>query len=361
MLAERLKEKDYLPLTAGVKSAEDWPRRRAELMEALQYYCYGYMPKGPLSVEATVQKRDEHVYADKAVQERVFLQVETDNGPYRFPVDFFIPKDAGKPPVILNLAFRRTLLDRYVPVEEILDRGYALAVVCYEDVTSDDHMGGFDTGLCARLIKPKRGPHETGKIGVWAWAASRILDWLYTRDDVDASKTAVLGHSRLGKTALWAAATDERFWCACSNDSGFGGAACKRHGHGERVRDFIRAGSWDWYCEAFKNDLDREDDSPYDQHYLLSAIAPRLLCVGSAEQDQGADPEAEFLTALTASEAWTLLGEKGLVCPDRMPQPGDCFGEGKIQYHLRAGPHFLSRTDWNRYMDFMDRARGLGR
>lgn len=359
MLERKLLEKDYLPLWDGGMTAEEWPARRAELKGLLEKYCYGHMPDAPESVQGIVMEEDNNAYAGKAVQRRVMLVFGTPQGEFRFPVVLVIPKDVPRPAVLLHLSFRRVLPDRYVPVEEIIDNGFALAVACYLDIAPDSHDGDFETGLCQRLIvlnnHDDRGSEEPGRIGVWAWGASRVLDWLYTLDEVDAAHTAVIGHSRLGKTALWAAAEDERFWCAISNCSGFGGAACAKNGHGERVADFIRAGSWDWYCERFKNDLGKEDERVFDQHYLLALIAPRLLCVGSAEQDRGADPEAEFLTSLTASKVWEMLGRPGLVCPDRMPVAGDAFGDGDIHYHLRAGTHFLSRTDWCRYMDFLKR------
>jgi pimeloyl-ACP methyl ester carboxylesterase len=191
---------------------------------------------------------------------------------------------------------------------------------------------------------------------MWAYGASRVLDYMKQyRTDVDTDKVAIIGHSRLGKTALWCGAQDERFAAVISNNSGYGGAASSKHGGGERVADFIRVGSFDWFCENFKLFRDeREDSKPYDQSFLLALIAPRYLLVGSAVDDKGADPESEFLTTLHASAAWELLGRDGLITPDRMPKPGDRFGEGNIQYHLRAHGHFLSREDWGAYIKFLD-------
>ncbi len=249
---------------------------------------------------------------------------------------------------------------RYVPVEEITDQGYALVQMCYIDVMNDNHYGDFSGGLAEYFgTTADRTPTEWGKIGMWAYAASRVLDYLLTRDDLDAAHTAVIGHSRLGKTALWAGAQDERFFCTISNNSGYGGAATSKGGHGERVRSFLKVGSWDWYCENFKLFADeKEDQKPHDQAFLLALIAPRLLCVGSAVEDKGADPESEFITTLWASQAWELLGKKGLITPDQMPVPGDILHEGKVGYHLRAGGHFHSREDWNAYIHFLNQKMG---
>jgi hypothetical protein len=254
----------------------------------------------------------------------------------------------------MHINFRDLIPDAYQPTEEINDRGYAVLTFCYKDVTSDD--GDFTNGL-AGVVYPDgtRAPDQCGKIGLWAWAAMALMDYAMTLPELDHGRISVCGHSRLGKTALWCGALDERFAAVISNNSGYGGAASSKHGAGERVRDFLRVGSWDWYCENFKQFTDDlEDEKPYDQSFLLAMIAPRLLCVGSAETDRGADPTSEFLTSLHASSAWELLGVRGLICPDRMPVPGDHFTEGNIGYHLRGFGHALSREDWCAYIRYLD-------
>ncbi|MEA4822971.1 MAG: hypothetical protein VB111_02495 [Clostridiaceae bacterium] len=332
-----------------------WTERRRELRRALETYSYGVTPPAPDRVTGEIVEEDGIAFAGKVIEQRIRISFDTPSGEFSFPLALFVPQTVDKPPVFLHIAFRRDLPDRYVPIEEITDAGFALAVFCYKDVVNDNLHGDYSDGLARAFgTDCARGRTEWGKIGMWAYGASRALDYLLTRDDIDAAHTAVIGHSRLGKTALWTAAQDERFWCAISNDSGYGGAATSKHGEGERVRDFLRAGSWDWYCENFKDYVDDlEDKKPYDQSFLLALLAPRLLCVGSAVLDQGADPKSEFLTSLWASQAWTLLDAPGLVCPDRLPVPGDHFREGNIGYHLRSFRHFLSREDWNHYIGFL--------
>lgn len=367
MLKTLLEERDLLPILAmndGTPATPaTWQARRREMLEALTTYSYGRTPATPSRVwgEALEESREfTDTYAGKVRQERIRLSFETERGVFSFPFVLSAPKRLPKPPVFLNLAFRRDLPDRYVPLEEITDHGYAVATVCYTDIVNDAHFGDFSDGLAAYFgTDARRAPDAWGKIGMWAYGASRILDYLLTRSDLDAAHTAVVGHSRLGKTALWAAAQDERFFAAISNDSGYGGAATSKRGRGERVRDFLRAGSWDWFCENFQAYADeKEDAKPYDQAFLLALIAPRLLCVGSAAEDRGADPESEFLTALWASQAWDMLGAPGLKTPDQLPIPGDAFFGGNVGYHLRAGTHFFSREDWARYMAFLDQKLG---
>ena len=358
MLKELLKQKDYLPIltmqNGEAVTQDNWRARRAELQALLEEYSYGKTPKAPRQVWGEVQKRDELAYAGKCVQESVQISFETEKGVFAFPVELFIPNKVENPPVFLHIAFR-PVPDKYIPVEEIIDGGFALAVVCYKDIVNDNHYGDYGDGLAAYFgVNQPRTPNEWGKIGMWAYGASRVMDYILAdRKELDGEKVTVIGHSRLGKTALWCAALDERFYGVVSNNSGYGGAASSKHGEGEGIKDFLRLGSWDWYCENFKNYLDFEDEKPYDQSFLLAMIAPRYLLVNSAVEDRGADPKGEFLTTLHASSVWEILGEKGLVTPNQMPVAGELLGEGSVGYFLRSGRHFLSREDWNSAMAFL--------
>ena len=330
--------------------------RRVEMLEALRKYSYGRTPSIDVSVRVRDKENVRYDCAGKCTHERMTLVYETELGEGSFPIQIFTPKAVTKPPVFLNLAFGLAP-DWYIPLEEIIDAGYALVVVDYRDMVNDNHYGDFSDGIAAHFgTSTKRSPDEWGKIGMWAWGASRIMDYLVAeREDLDTARVAVIGHSRLGKTALWCTAQDERFAAVISNNSGYGGAASSKHGEGERITDFIRLGSDDWFCEAFKDYAgEKEDEKPYDQSFLLSLIAPRYLLVGSAELDRGADPVSEFLTTLHASSAWELLGEHGLVTEDRMPSPCAFLGEGNVLYHYRSGKHFLSREDWQAYIKFLD-------
>lgn len=364
MLREMMESRALLPILkmddGRTVTPELWSERRKEMRNALEKYSYGRTPPAPDLVNGRILEQTNEECAGKVRLETIEVSFSTERGEFRFPFILAVPLQTVKPPVFLHIAFERTLPEWYTPLEEITDSGYAVALLCYTDIVNDNHFGDFSDGLARYFgVGPDRGEEEWGKIGMWAYGASRVLDYLITREDLDALHTAVIGHSRLGKTALWAAAQDERFFAAVSNDSGYGGAATSKHGTGERVRDFLQAGSWDWYCENFKKFADeKEDAKPYDQAYLLALIAPRFLCVGSAEQDFPADPISEYLTSLWASQAWNLLGQKGLITPDCLPEPGDTLFEGNVGYQYRAGTHYLSREDWNRYIAFMDKKRG---
>ncbi len=323
---------------------------RKKALNILEQNIYGVTPPAPDSVRGVV-KSVEKCSAGKAERREIDISFDTPGGEFTFPVSLIVPKNVHNPWVFILLNFRPDIPDRYYPVEELGDNGFAVARIYFQDVSADS--ADFDKLAAAYGTTDMEGRADDawGKIGMWAFAASRLLDYLLDTGEFDESHIAVIGHSRLGKTALWCGAQDTRFNLVCSNNAGCSGDAITRYKEGEHVVDIVRSFPY-WFCKNYKAYADNEENMPFDQHLLLSLVAPRLLCISAAENDKWADPISQFLSCVAASEAYEKQGVKGLVTPDRYPIPKERLFEGNIGFNYRPGDHFLSRDDWYAYISF---------
>ena len=338
-----------LRMDGAAVTKENFEAYRASLLSLLSREVYGTAPEAPAEVRVSEQKCRPKEFAGKGMVRELTLSFDTDRGEFSFPVTEVRPVDVPKKcPMFVVLNFRPDIPDKYLPMEEILDAGCGVLRIYYNDVAFDGD-DGFAGGIAAMYDRQK---YTWGKLRMWAFAASRALDYLLSTDYVDPKRIAVAGHSRLGKTALLAAACDTRFSLACVNDSGCTGAALSRAKGGESVRAIIERFPY-WFCENYKKYADREADMPFDQHFLIAAVAPRRVAVGTALEDTWADTDAQYLACCAASPAWECLGKKGFVFPDRLPQAGDFFSAGQIAFHLREGTHFFSRADWHCYLSLI--------
>ena len=333
-----------------VSSPEDWQKRRKELIDILGREEYGFMPPAPEKVSGKVIKSVKKCCSGHAVLEKIEISFDTPKGEFTFPINFFAPVKKEKSPLILLLNFNPAPYEKYYPAEEIIDNGFALASLNYEDITTDD--GDFDNGIAKMFDREENT--GWGKISMWAYGASRVLDYLSTRDEVDAENMCVAGHSRLGKTALWCAANDERVKFVCSNGSGCSGAAYERtkHAGAETVADIVRVFPY-WFCDNYKKYAGNPDSMPFDQHFLLAACAPRYVCIGDASDDSWADQYSEQLCCVAASPAWKINDKDGYIGAERPARCGERFAQGDICYHIRDGIHFFGRADWLSYMNFI--------
>jgi hypothetical protein len=366
-----------------------WARRRTQILSAFELEVYGKAPSAPSRHWHQVRERDTGALGGKALRKQVRVSMTGHPaGPY-IDVLVYLPKTKGPHPVFLGLNFYGNqtvqpdpaifITEQWVrdsqelgitgnrageqsrgaraqrwPAEQILERGYGLVTAYYGDIDPDyDH--GFEKGI-HRLYLPSfqrlPAPDQWGAIAAWAWGLSRIMDYLEKDADVDQKRVAVMGHSRLGKTALWAGATDHRFAMVVSNNSGCGGAALFRRRFGETIAS-INTTFPHWFAGNFKRFNDRENDLPVDQHMLLALIAPRPLYVASAVEDQWADPRGEFLATVAADPVYRLLEAGGLGVTE-MPPLNQPVGNN-LRYHVRSGGHDVTEYDWQEFMNLADR------
>ncbi len=311
---------------------KEWESYRPVLRELFLKEEYGILPE---KIKPSVRIEDEGVnFAGKAKWERVYFTFERNGKSHTVLANLILPKNKTNVPVFLAVDFHDVIPNKYLPMEEIIDTGFGVFDFCYKDVTTDD--GDFTNGLCA--LFEENGRCEFGKISLWAYFASVCMDYLMTREEIDRDNVAIIGHSRLGKTALLCSALDERFKLTCVNNSGCCGVSLSRGktDQNETIEKITEVFPF-WFCDSFKKYVNNEDALPFDQHMLVALVAPRHLIVGGACEDVWADNEGQHLSCAMAVPAWEMY-EK------------DCANK-RLSYYEREGSHFLSRTDWIIYME----------
>jgi len=330
--------------------AKDWEDRRKELVNILAENEYGFSPKAPEKLDAEVYTVPDSCCSGHALLEKITLSFDAEKGRFSFPFYFFAPQKKEKHPLIVYISFHENPYNKYCPAEEIFDNGFAVAEIYYKDITADSN--DFSDGIAAMYERDEN--NGWGKISMWAWAASRVIDYLSTRPEIDTDNIIVAGHSRLGKTTLWCAAQDERVKFALVNGSGCSGASYERtkHEDAEDIEAITRVFPY-WFCGNYKKYVGHVDEMPFDQHFAIAACAPRYVCVGNADRDNWADQYSSQLCCVAATPAWKLLGKDGYTGPEEPAKIGDWFGDGDIGYHFRDGVHHFGRTDWNYYMKFI--------
>lgn len=371
-----------------VTSAEAWrSERRPELIDLLERTLFGRVPAGKVRARVVERSRDSAALGGHALRREIRIHLATGADSLQIDLLVYTPARAvGRVPTFLALNFfgnhtigkdpgvqvaegwvsnftplgittnrsneraRGSMAYRW-PVEEILARGYGLATANYGDIDPDFH-DGFRNGAHALFPEPReaRAPDAWGSIAAWAWGLSRILDALEPDLHVDATRVALIGHSRLGRTAAWAGARDPRFAMVISN-GGLGGLFKRKYG--ETLWQ-ITTRFPHWFSGAVVPFAEATDKLPVDNHLTLALIAPRPLYLGTASEDVFAVPAAEFLAAKAAEPVWHLLGQSGLAA-SQLPAPGQSSIEGTIGFHVREGQHDLTAWDWARFLDFADR------
>lgn len=373
-------------LLQPVEGKADWEARRKEMVKTVANIEYGCRPEMEYTVSWNLASR-ETVLEGKADRLITDITVTTRLGHYTFPLYTFLPKlnrkvpatvlicsqsrvlapqkmpegikmedlpkifekmkivmdgpmDMGGPRRALDLA--EDMDNGHWPVPMLMERGHAVSGFYATEAHPDD--GNFCEGLAAIFgTAKKRNEHEWGVLAVWSFAASCVLDYLLTLPEIDGSRIGVTGHSRCGKAALWAGVTDERFAWVMPNNSGCCGAALLRGKHGENMASINLLMPY-WFAPAFGKYVGREQELPFDQHTVLSLVAPRILHVASGSEDFWADPVGEHRSTVLANEVYRLYGNPSMA--ESFPDANSTVEAGKIGYHLRKGPHLLTEYDW---------------
>lgn len=365
-----------------------WPARRAELLKLFTEQMFGSCPTSPYELDCQEVESGE-AFDGKALRQQFAVTVKTTSGSQQIGLLVYSPKNSTKPvPCFLGLNFRgnhtttndpkvlipkswapkddaagvvnnlsteagRGTSSRRWEYEMLIDSGCAVATAYCGDI-DPDFDDNFQNGVHAMFPEHRPSaehPERWGTIAAWSWGLSRLLDCIEQKvKGVDAKRVAVIGHSRLGKTSLWAGATDERFAAVISNDSGCGGAALSRREIGETVWR-INNSFPHWFCGNFKQYSNNEAKLPFDQHQLLALAAPRPLYVASASEDLWADPKGEFLATKYAGELYQQLGGQPLALSE-FPAPNTA-SVGQVSYHLREGKHDIIAWDWKHYVEFI--------
>jgi len=386
---------DILLAESGEKitNRSDWiSKRRPEILQLFMDQVYGNIPEGEISVTSQTISHRDHALGGKATRDEVVITLSSGDKKAELNLLIYLPVGAEGPvPVFLGLNFygnHATSPEKDVQmpsawmrnnqaaeihenrshnrirgirvyrwqIEKIISRNYGLATLYYGDIDPDFH-DGFKNGVHSLFSQAGavRTDSSWGSISAWAWGLSRALDYLETDNRIESSKVALVGHSRLGKAALWAGAMDPRFALVISNDSGCGGAALFRRAYGETIES-ITSSFTHWFCGKFSEYSGNESQLPVDMHMLIALMAPRPVYVASAQEDRWADPKGEFLAAKNASVVYSLFGLEGLPAKE-MPEV-DSPSVGTIGYHMRTGVHDLTAYDWEQYLAFADKHFG---
>ena len=342
--------KDVPPLFDGTP----WPQRRAALLKLFAKAEFGVRPVEHPKDLVFKTAPDVTILDGKAVHRAVEISCKGPYGPFAFTAHAYLPKGARKVGAFVAIAlggrirkegFAPTAEDpsfHSCPVRDIIGRGFAVVVFDNWDVALDDKAKCFQSGVFAAFGPKERAATSWGALSAWAWGASRVVDWIETQPEIDMRRLGVVGHSRGGKTSLWAGATDERFTLVCDNASGAGGSKLN-HVDLPASEPYVVL-AWNlshFFCPAFCATASQDEGKfPYDQHMLLALVAPRRLCVGSCAEDSWAGPVGQRTACELASPAWERLGVGG-------------YGD-RVRWHIVPGPHDLSIANWRHYMDAMD-------
>lgn len=344
-----------------ISSQEDWEViRRPEILNLFRKYVYGNIPSDFDEISFSELQENENPYPEKAILKEVDITVSRNGKAHTMRLTIFLPKAGKKPfPIFLLINHRARPEDRslveegYWSVSELIDRGYATASFHGETVAPDD-AERFKEGILNTLYPEELNkPDGMRTFGSWAWAAMRAMDYFEQDPLYDTSKSAIAGHSRSGKAALWTAVNDTRWSVVLANESGSGGAALSRRKFGETLTA-INTRFPHWFAENFKDFNDKEETLPVDQHMLAMLLAPRALYIASARDDQWSDPKGEYISMQLGSRVYSEIYKQAVKFPINFENLISPIIQPYAGYHIREGKHNLTWEDWEHFINFAE-------
>jgi hypothetical protein len=348
-----------------VKDKATWENtRRGEVLGFFKNEVYGQMVHGYEDLVFVSTKLNTEAMSRKATLKQVQITVFKVGKSVKLDLLYFVPNNKKGPvPVFLlinnrdkkNTDANRNEKSEFWPAEVLIDSGYAIAAFHVSDL-APDNKETYQNGALQLYPDQIKAPNGMKAIGAWAWGASRVLDYFENDADINAKKVFVVGHSRGGKAALWAGATDTRFAMVFSNNSGNSGAALSRRKFGETIK-VINTSFPHWFADNYKKYNDNESALPVDQHMLVALIAPRPVYVTSATKDLWADPKGSYLSLVHAKKVYDLYGKPSALTPEPPPVNTPII-KSILGYHNREGIHNLTVYDWTNFIRFANHHLG---
>lgn len=341
-----------------VSKISEWEKnRRPEIVTLFENNIYGQMPKSYDNITYKIDNEVANAMDEKAHLKEVTITVEKSNKAVSIHLTLFTPKNKKSSPVFLLINNRdkentdptRKVKSEFWPAEMAIDSGYAIAAFHVSDA-APDNKDTYQNGVLQLYPDQLVADNGMKAIGAWAWAVSRVMDYFKTDASIDFSKVNLVGHSRGGKAALWAAAQDQRFAMVFSSCSGNTGAALSRRQYGETIKA-INTTFPHWFNNNYKQFNDNVNALPVDQHMLIASIAPRPVYTTSATEDLWADPVGSYLSIMEAQKVYDLYGKKSTLSP--MPPPANTpIFQSVLGYHIRGGIHNMTAYDWCNFIRF---------
>lgn len=342
----------------SVTNVSDWQKtRRPEILTLFEENVYGTMPKTFDGIKYKVTHSIPDAMNGKAHLKEVAITVTNALKSVTINLVLFVPNVHKRVPVFLLINNRdknntdptRTIKSEFWPAEMAIDSGYAIAAFSVADAAPDDKKT-YQNGVLQLYPEQLKARDGMKAIGAWAWAASRVMDYFKTDKDIDAKRVNLVGHSRGGKTALWAGAQDQRFAMVFASCSGNTGAALSHRKFGETVKA-INDAFPHWFADNYKKYNNNEAALPVDQHMLIAMIAPRPVYTTNATKDLWADPKGSYLSLQYARQVYDLYGKSSALTPDPPPVNTPIINS-TIGYHIREGEHNLTAYDWSNFIRF---------